>query len=124
MTRGAALASPTSYSFAFTVTQPTTAWQAPTFATPAPLPPCTDKMCPNLDGKSCIDSLGHVYGVLCDTRFSGVVLTNSGKKLMMEKERRDDEASGLGSEMVLNEGGVLEKRDFTGESCQGVQDTS
>ena len=63
-------------------------------------------MCPAVNGATCIDSTNIVYGVLCDTQFSGVVITNSGKKFMLEKERR--------REVVDGEEGV-EKRDDTGE---------
>jgi len=57
-------------------------------------------MCPALNGKRCKDSEGVVYGVLCDTRATGQVITNSGKK-----EKRDED---LGDE-------GLEERDFSGK---------
>lgn len=46
-------------------------------------------MCPAANGYSCIDSDDVVYGVLCNTRFSGEVITNSGKRMLMDKSKRD-----------------------------------
>ncbi|KAK3053777.1 hypothetical protein LTR09_005057 [Extremus antarcticus] len=77
-----------SYSFPYTVTTPTTRWQAPAFATPAPLPPCSDTVCPSQNGKQCIDVFGNVYGILCNTFISGIVITNSGKKFLRHKDKR------------------------------------
>ena len=75
-----------SYSFTYTVTSPTTSWRAPTFATPLPLPRCSDTMCPQLNNRQCVDSLGDTYGVLCDTRLSGLVITTAGKKMAVRNE--------------------------------------
>ena len=61
-------------------------WQAPTFATPTPLPPCTDSICPAHDKQRCVDAEGVVYGVLCNSLLSGIVITNSGK--FLEKNKR------------------------------------
>ena len=72
--------SATSRNFVYTVTTPTTIWNTPTFATPAPLPACGASLCPTNDGKECIDEAGVVYGVICNTQLSGVVITTSGKK--------------------------------------------
>ena len=106
ITPGGASLAPKSYSFTFTVTEPTTVWQAPAFATSSPLPACTDTMCPALNSATCVDGAGVVYGVLCDTQFSGVVITNSGKKFLLEWAGRRE---------VVDEDDELEKRDYTGE---------
>jgi hypothetical protein len=62
-------------------------------------------MCPALDAKQCLDAAGITYGVLCDTRFSGIVITNSGKKERMVKKMMERE---------MEEEMVVEKRDITG----------
>jgi len=59
-------------------------WTAPTFQTPSPLPPCNDDICPQYDGETCTDAEGVIYGVLCRTRLSGIIIVDSGKYL---KER-------------------------------------
>ncbi|KAK1086414.1 hypothetical protein LTR33_001578 [Friedmanniomyces endolithicus] len=74
-----------SYSYTFTVTTSTTVWSAPSFATDSPIPACSDTMCPALNGKYCVDAGGDKYGILCNIQFSGMVITNSGKKLLMER---------------------------------------
>ncbi|KAK3071362.1 hypothetical protein LTR53_008767 [Teratosphaeriaceae sp. CCFEE 6253] len=92
MTAGVASLPPaSSHTYTFTVTTPTTNWHAPTFATPAPVPPCSDTMCPALDGEYCVDAAGDMYGVLCNTRFSGTVITNSGKLRLRERDPSDVE---------------------------------
>lgn len=48
-------------------------------------------MCPALNGQSCTDSQGFVYGVLCNTRFGGTIITSAGKH-KMEKARKDKRA--------------------------------
>lgn len=100
---------PTSYSFAYTVTTPTTVWNANVFPTIAAVTPaCSDSICPGLDKQTCVDATGVVYGVLCDTRFSGIEITNSGKAkemmMMMVKGRA---------------AGEVEARSYTGsfEEC-------
>lgn len=42
-------------------------------------------MCPSLNNKSCIDSIGGVYGIICDVRWSGIVITASGKQKRVDK---------------------------------------
>ncbi|TKA68203.1 hypothetical protein B0A55_09373 [Friedmanniomyces simplex] len=113
-----------SYSYTFTVTTPTTLWHAPAFATSSPAsPPCADSMCPALNGKSCVDADGDVYGVLCDTRFSGTVITNSGKKEKAKKGRMIRGQS-------MDAESELDKRDFTGtfdgcaDFCNSYDDLS
>ncbi|OQO04774.1 hypothetical protein B0A48_09698 [Cryoendolithus antarcticus] len=102
-----------SYSYTFTYTTASTAWQAPSFATPAPIPPCSDTMCPALDRKTCRDDMGVTWGVLCDTRLSGIVITTSGRHKRVDTERDLDEvmpaAAGLGGRSA--EG--LEERELT-----------
>ncbi|KAM0714314.1 hypothetical protein Q7P37_010101 [Cladosporium fusiforme] len=103
-----------SYSYEFTVTTATTAWGKPSFQTPAPVPNCSNDMCPSLDKKTCKDEMGKSYGVLCDTRFIGIVITTSGKH-KREDEGRDLEeaalaASSLGEREV--EGSLLEDREL------------
>ena len=94
-------------------------WNAPTFSTPAPVPQCSDTMCPGLHDETCTDSAGVTYGVLCDTRFSGIVITNSGKKYLMEREedfkRIAEEEKYAG----------VKKRDYAGtfDNCVGFCDT-
>ncbi|KAK0251460.1 hypothetical protein LTR91_016246 [Friedmanniomyces endolithicus] len=117
ITGAASLAPVSSYSYAFTVTTPTTVWSAPTFATSAPAnPACSDTMCPSLNGKDCTDANGDSYGVLCDTRFSGTVITNSGKARL----RMRGQGAVVGAAEEVEEGG-LGKRDFTG-SFDGCAD--
>jgi hypothetical protein len=105
---------------ASTVTTATTAWQAPTFQTPGPtVPACSDTMCPDLDHKTCKDSMGTSYGVLCDTRFVGNIITTSGKHKRTDDEERDLEeaalaASSLGEREAEAEAEVsLEDREVT-----------
>lgn len=57
-------------------------------------------MCPSLNGKTCVDSSGLIYGVLCDQRISGVAITSSGKK----RERDEGEVQEA----------ELEPRSYTG----------
>lgn len=109
-----------SYSYTFTVTTATTAWGKPTFQTPAPIPDCSNTMCPDLNEKACKDEMGNSYGVLCDTRFSGIIITTSGKH-KREDEGRDLEeaalaASSLGereAESALLEDRELDARAYT-----------
>ncbi|KAI5365344.1 hypothetical protein Slin14017_G052340 [Septoria linicola] len=74
---------PVSYSYAYTYTTPTTVWNAPSFPTTAPdaVPACADyeTLCPSQDRQTCQDSFGAIYGVTCDHRFSGTVITSFGK---------------------------------------------
>lgn len=74
-----------SVSYTYTVTTPTTIWTAPTFPTASPLPPCVNAVCPSNHQGRCVDSEGIEYGVLCNTLFSGIVITNAGKFMGMEK---------------------------------------
>ena len=60
-------------------------WQAPTFATAAPLRACSAVSCPSDDSGRCVDLEDVVYGILCNTRFSGTVITTSGKLAVKEK---------------------------------------
>lgn len=39
-----------------------------------------------MNKKSCVDSMGGVYGILCDTRWSGIVITTSGKTKRVDEE--------------------------------------
>ncbi|KAK1810125.1 hypothetical protein LTR12_015521 [Friedmanniomyces endolithicus] len=124
ITGAASLAPVSSYSYAFTVTTPTTIWSAPSFATSSPAnPACSDTMCPSLNGKDCTDANGDSYGVLCDTRFSGTVITNSGKMKMKEKMR-------IRGQNMGEEQAELEKRDYTGtfdgcaDFCDSYDDPS
>ncbi|TKA28888.1 hypothetical protein B0A50_03299 [Salinomyces thailandicus] len=129
---------PTSYTYPYTVTTPTTAYRAPTFQTSAPIPSCAGTiaaMCPSLEGQTCVDALGQKYGILCRTRFSGIVITTSGKKFLMEREedfeglmRRDveegEEGEGADGKGEFEEVGVLERRDYQGNftNCVGSCD--
>ncbi|KAI7470110.1 hypothetical protein KC357_g6228 [Hortaea werneckii] len=88
-TGGPQAPAPTSYSYTYTVTTPTTQWSPPAFSTPAPAPACAGTiaaMCPDLNGQTCVDVQTQSYGILCNTRFSGIVITTSGKKYLMERE--------------------------------------
>ncbi|KAK5723256.1 hypothetical protein LTR15_004953 [Elasticomyces elasticus] len=103
MTAVATLAPVSSYAFTFTYTTPTTHWSAPAFATNTPTP-----------------SGGTEYGVLCNARLSGTVITVSGKKLLMERHRgRTEEAKAVAE---------LDKRVFTatfdncGDYCDNYDD--
>ncbi|KAK3626082.1 hypothetical protein LTR22_023298 [Elasticomyces elasticus] len=87
ITGAASLAPVSSYSYNFTVTISTTVWKATAFVISSPVPSCSDSMCPSLNGKYCTDASGDYDGVLCDTRFSGTVITNSGKKMIMACHR-------------------------------------
>lgn len=91
MTAQALALSAISYSYPYTVTTPTTYWRAPTFATPMPLPRCSESVCPALNGQECQDVAGNKYGILCNTLLSGIVITNSGRKFLRQKERRSCE---------------------------------
>ncbi|KAK5706587.1 hypothetical protein LTR97_001577 [Elasticomyces elasticus] len=120
MTAVATLAPVSSYAFTFTYTTPTTHWSAPAFATNTPTPSCSDTMCPAQDGKTCVDSGGTEYGVLCNARLSGTVITVSGKKLLMERHRGRTEEAKAAAE--------LDKRVFTatfdncGDYCDNYDD--
>lgn len=77
-----------SYAHAYTVTTPTSVWNAPTFQTLTPLGPCTnvaESICADNAKGMCVDDQGVVYGILCDTMLSGVVITTSGKFLHKDK---------------------------------------
>lgn len=50
-------------------------------------------MCPDVDHKTCKDSMGISYGVLCDTRFIGNIITTSGKRKRVDQERDLEEAA-------------------------------
>lgn len=76
---GPASLSSISYSYTYTVTTPTTIWQAPTFPTASPLPACASSSCPSQDKTTCLDADGVEYGLLCNTLFSGDVITSAGK---------------------------------------------
>ncbi|GAB1742741.1 hypothetical protein NU219Hw_g8453t1 [Hortaea werneckii] len=125
-TGGPQAPAPTSYSYTYTVTTPTTQWNPPAFSTPAPIPTCAGTiaaMCPALNGQTCLDPQRQSYGVLCNTRFSGIVITTSGKKYLMEREE-DLERIKL-EEMYMAAGGTtVEKRDFQGNftNCAGFCD--
>ncbi|KAK4539809.1 hypothetical protein LTR36_010343 [Oleoguttula mirabilis] len=71
-----------------------------------------------MSGKTCTDTGGVTYGILCATRFSGIVITNSGKKFLLE---RDEDFEQIEAEMR----GGREKRDYTGtfDNCAGFCDT-
>ncbi|KAK5166159.1 uncharacterized protein LTR77_008420 [Saxophila tyrrhenica] len=88
VTANALALSSISYSYAYTVTTPTTLWQAPTFATPTPMPPCSESLCPSQNGQECVDAAGNVYGILCNTYISGIVITNSGRKFLRPKKEK------------------------------------
>ena len=87
------LAAP-SYTYTYTYTTPTTLWSAPTtFPTSGPYPSCGDyaAMCPSLNNQACTDSMGGVYGVLCDARWSGIVITTSGKTKRIDRQSAERE---------------------------------
>lgn len=94
------------YTYPFTYTTPTAKWKNPKFpaATAMPLPSCSEGMCPALKGQRCVDSQGATYGVLCNTRFGGTIITNDGKR-HLERSKK-------------------EKRNYTGslDSCLGFCD--
>ncbi|KAI6914649.1 hypothetical protein KC318_g1864 [Hortaea werneckii] len=126
-TGGPQAPAPTSYSYTYTVTTPTTQWNPPTFATPAPIPTCAGTiaaMCPALNGQTCLDPQRQSYGVLCNTRFSGIVITTSGKKYLMEREEDLERIKLEDMYMGTAEGTVVEKRDFQGNftNCAGFCD--
>lgn len=76
-------------------------------------------MCPSQNGGNCVDSQGVSYGILCDTRFSGIVITTSGKKFLLERE---EDMKQLEVEEMY---GAKEKRDYAGtfDNCAGFCDT-
>ena len=59
------------------------------------------------------------YGVLCNTRFSGVVITNSGKKYLLERE---EDFKRIAEEETY---AGVKKRDYAGtfDNCAGFCDT-
>ncbi|KAK3076055.1 hypothetical protein LTR53_000100 [Teratosphaeriaceae sp. CCFEE 6253] len=73
-----------------------------------------------LNGKYCVDAGGDKYGILCNIQFSGMVITNSGKKTLME--RIPGEADGPMSDIA--------KRTYAGsfdncvEFCDEYEDPS
>lgn len=71
-------------------------------------------MCPDLDHKLCTDSSGQTYGVLCSTRLSGTVITNSGKRVMVKR----------GAEAAEERSRDIDKRDYTEtfDGCGGFCD--
>lgn len=101
----------TSYSYSYTYTTATTFWTAPTFATPRPLPPCTDAICPAYGGATCVDAEGILYGIICNTRLGGIIIVDSGKLKEREAEPQPE--------------GALQERSYTGtfEGCTGFCDT-
>jgi hypothetical protein len=50
-------------------------------------------MCPDVDHQTCKDSMGTSYGILCDTRFIGNIITTSGKRKRVDQERDLEEAA-------------------------------
>lgn len=95
---------PVSYTYDFTVTTATTDYVSPTFQTPAPVPTCSDDMCPTLDGKVCADEMGTPYGVLCDIHLIGIVITTSGKHKRDGQDAVEDESD---SERDLREAALV-----------------
>lgn len=64
-----------------------------------------------------MDTLGDIYGVLCDVRFSGVVITTSGKKLLKEREGAELERRHIGDVKVAERDESdqsVEKRSYAG----------
>ncbi|CAK3834566.1 Hypothetical predicted protein [Lecanosticta acicola] len=114
----------------FVYSTPTTRWSAPSFPTASPLPVCSEDMCPALNGQRCQDSSGATYGVLCDQRFSGTIITSSGKH-KMEKMMVPQEEEGEGEDAVLakrNYAGTLAIcldfcEQYTAQRCVGVDYT-
>lgn len=114
---------PVTYTYDFTVTTATTAWAKPSFQTPAPLPACSNDLCPRLDHKVCQDSMGMPYGVLCDTRFAGIIITTSGKR---KRSAEDAEQRDLHEAALLDERGgddmMLEDRELGARTYTGTFD--
>ncbi|EMC96977.1 hypothetical protein BAUCODRAFT_434806 [Baudoinia panamericana UAMH 10762] len=99
----------TRYSYAYTVTTPTTMWTPPAFTQTIPVPHCSNTLCNITDHQHCIDNDSVRYGILCNIRFSGTEITNSGRRLVRERERRQDV-----DESNLMEDSSLEEREYTG----------
>jgi hypothetical protein len=116
---------PVSYTYDFTVTTATTDYVSPTFQTTAPVPVCSDNMCPALDGKVCIDEMGTAYGVMCDTHLIGIIITTSGKRKRDGKDVVEDE-SDSDSERDLREAALaassLGERDANPEADGTLED--
>lgn len=74
----------------FSVATVTTSWGPPTFPTATSPSTCTDNVCPALDGQTCSDSSGHVYGILCGQRFTGITITSIGKDRLLLDRGADD----------------------------------
>lgn len=102
-----------SYSGSYTYTTATTLWTAPTFATPRPIPPCTDAICPAYGGATCVDAEGILYGIVCNTRLGGIIIVDSGK--LKEREAKPEPRAEVG----------LRQRSYTGtfEGCTGFCNT-
>ena len=100
---------PTSYSFAYTVTTPTTIWTAPSFTAAVPMPKCSDTMCPAINGGKCVDADGMIYGIICDTFFSGLQIVDSGKMMLMERTRRGVPGVAAAADVKLG------KREYAGD---------
>jgi hypothetical protein len=60
-------------------------------------------MCPDVDHKTCIDGMGMSYGILCDTRFIGNIITTSGKHKRGEEVRDLEEAALAASSLGARE---------------------
>ena len=71
-------------------------------------------MCPDVDHKTCIDAMGTSYGILCDTRFIGNIITTSGKR------KRDEEARDL--EEAALAASSLGERDAEAEADMSLED--
>lgn len=76
-------------------------------------------MCPSLNGQECQDVAGSLWGIICDARLSGLVITTSGKH--KEARRVDSESSFNEAALELEEraeaateGREVEKRTYTG----------
>ena len=115
---------PVSYTYDFTVTTATADYISPTFQTPAPVPVCSDGMCPALDGKVCTDEMGTPYGVMCDTHLVGIIITTSGKRKRYGKDVVEDgddsAASSLGERDANPEAeGSLEDRELDARTFTG-----
>jgi hypothetical protein len=84
-------------------------------------------MCPEVDHKTCKDSMGTSYGVLCDTRFIGNIITTSGKHKRVDQERDLEEAALAANSLGQREAEAeaeIDARTFTGtlEGCADACD--
>lgn len=66
-----------------------------------------------------------MYGIICNTRFGGIVIVDSGKMVKEKRAGEEEEEVVVEKREMGAEGSVLEQRSYTGtfEGCTGFCDT-